>query len=296
MFSSILLVKKIKMFTLFSAVDSALSRFSPSQLTSQTSMELLVEGFSSESQAFFKDGDEYKSNLLDWPGLTLNADGDVTNIEWNEWSTVSSAHLSGKFDTRYLPAFLENLCLSGTRFTGSFDFSALPKGLKYINLSSCAFTGSMDLTALPEDLTDFLVIGNSWGACSGFSGTIDLCHLPQKLTQLIIRRTQVEGKISLQNLPNTLVKIQLDQNYLEGSLSLANLPSSLVSLDISRNDFFGEIDLGKVPTGLLMMDIHGNDFWGTIDLNAIKQDLNVEYMNYQGNSDSNAGLKVIRKS
>ena len=276
------------MLKILSTVDTALGRFDPSQLTSQASMELLVEGFSEESQGFFKKDGEFISDLNLWPGIETHADGEVERISWR-YFTVLQRPLSGTFVVRYLPEKLENLYLTNGNFTGSFEFEYLPSGLKNLSLDKCKFSGSIRLTNLPKDMRDFIVKGPDYGKKSEFMGTIDLSCLPRNLVILCIRQTLVEGSITLSSLPDTLSRLQLDHNSLAGTLSFESLPSSLSYINVSQNAFFGEISLVNVPPSLREVIVYGNDFWGVIDLSAVEQQLEVSYSSYS----SNVGLKVI---
>ena len=268
---------KAQMLSLCLCADSQLSRFDPFTLSSQMSMELLVDGLGPAAQTFFQNWEngDYKE-IAEWDGVTVNADGDVQEISWRIWSAVPVRSMSGTFDFRYLPRNLQKLYLVGVSCECTLDFAALPDQLTSLRLSRCDFTGSVDLAAFPSSIIEIEVEGSCWEKIA-MCGTVDLTRLPPNLEHLSLRFTQLSGTIDLAHLNPMLKRLYLTYSAFSGSVTFENLPATLCTLGLNNNALSGEIDLFGVSDTLKELNINGNNFSGTLDLNKVPQTLRVTH-------------------
>ena len=277
------------------SADLPLSRFDPSTLSAQASMELLVEGLGTMTKKHFQEENGEYKDLAEWKGVTLRTDGDVYKISWNAWSGIPVEAMRGTFDFRYLPRTLFELCLEGVKCQCTLDFAALPDQVTSLRLSYCYFTGSVDLAAFPASITEIEIQGDPWGQGPGLTGSVDLTRLPPRLKVLNIRDTQISGTINLEHLNPTLEKLRLNDNNFSGSVTFNNLPATLRDIQLSNNVFCGEIDLSGVPTTLEELNITGNDFSGTLDLSKVPFTLRVMHMEnlFWSKGANNSKLTII---
>ena len=252
------------LLTLFCA-DTPLGRFSHADLSHQSLMELLANGFDEETQRSFTD---LEGNFLDFCNnlwVRCNPEREVIQFSIFDEHTRRIA-LRGTLETKYLPSTLQGLTI--THFCedmaadpeaffgeigGTLDFAALPNALRTMQVVFAPFAGSVAFTALPHELRR-LQLQN----CA-FDGSIELGALPQKIEHIILARNRFVGTFNFENLPPSLSELDVSYNLLSGSFSLENIPESLKKLSIASNAFTGETDMSQIPKGLRFAWL-GNDF------------------------------------
>ena len=211
-------------------------------LSQQQLMELVVANV---PQAFTDAHGNHK-DIAEWNGVTTDAAGRVTKIEWHGRKSLGVSKLDPKWcktigflDLRWVPsgvAHLEidsfkvdffdavNLPRAGTavllkkkegaRMGGRMDTENLPAGLQRIEVSGHALDGTLDLRRLPARLEFF------GGDRNCFTGTIDLLRLPKTLTALLLSANSLEGPVNVTELPESLSMLSLHSNAFTGRITL----------------------------------------------------------------------------
>eukprot|EP00009_Paramoeba_aestuarina_P007520 CAMPEP_0201523978 /NCGR_PEP_ID=MMETSP0161_2-20130828/21037_1 /ASSEMBLY_ACC=CAM_ASM_000251 /TAXON_ID=180227 /ORGANISM="Neoparamoeba aestuarina, Strain SoJaBio B1-5/56/2" /LENGTH=264 /DNA_ID=CAMNT_0047923225 /DNA_START=20 /DNA_END=814 /DNA_ORIENTATION=+ len=213
--------------------DAGCGKVEKSLLSQQTLMELLIAGVDAKEKLCRNTDDSV--DISHWHHLTVNAQGDVTEIEWDD------QELSGYIDFQWLPETLEGLTIS----------------------SEGHLSGEVDLTRLPCPLIVFQVYDNA------FSGKVNLCHLPEKLEILSISGKGHTGTPNLRNLPRSMRRLHLNDCSLTGEVDLTQLPPLLEALSLAENQLSGPVDLTRLPQRMERLNLNDNRFSGLTDFSKI---------------------------
>ena len=206
-----------------------IGRFDPSLLTQQARMELLVQNSRDKSAVCTDDG-SFK-DIADWPGITLNGNGDVIVI-----ARPSRVDLyAGEVDFQWLPETVGAISLYDSGIEGLFRAAAFPPSMTEMTIVGNHLTGSISTAELPWKLQDLNLSENDIG------GTIDLCTLPDSLYTLVLNKNVITGTINLQNMPQRMRKLEISDNMLRGDLIVRNIPPTLMRVNLSKNRFWGNL-------------------------------------------------------
>ena len=224
-------------FHLFSCIDQSLGRIDRASLSTQTLMELFIDGITNKE--LICGSAEHPKDLSEWhSGITLNDSNEVTSI------AMSYVWIEGSIELNWLPPTVERVVLPENYLTGSLDLTCLPDGCTFVDLSGNRFSGTIDLTALPNGMKRMDL---SW---SRLSGTLNLEHLPSSMEGLEISSNAFTGTISLVRLPQSLRELDVGGNKLSGNLNLTQLPPELRSPILCDNNFEGWTDFSQLPKAL----------------------------------------------
>ena len=218
--------------TCLTAESDHIGRFDPSLLIQQARMELLVQHLPNKHRLYTDEGD-FKP-ISEWPGVTVNANDEVTNIvrPWNAGDLYA-----GTVEFQWLPATVETISLVYGAVEGIFRAIDFPRKTTEIVITGNKLTGCIETANLPDNLRELNLMSNR------ISGTINLCTLPNSLESLALARNSITGKIDLQHLPQALCALNIRSNALSGGLIARNLPSHLQKVNISSNNFFGNLEV-----------------------------------------------------
>ena len=236
------------------ASDTALGRLDYALLSDQAKMEILVDGLSSASKAFFQDASAGYRDIAAWPSVLGNADHPVVAVHW-KWMTFQQ-EFAGSLNFDFVPAHVRFFMVYGLGVEGTLSTPLLPRGLVDLHLDENALSGTLDLTALPDPLKVLRASVNK------FSGSVNLSLLPANLEVLHLDCNCLVGSIDLAHLPDSLQQLCLSDNAFEGEVTLNNLPDALETLNIMRNKLCGEFVLLQFPQRISMIQASGNRFCG----------------------------------
>jgi hypothetical protein len=183
-----------------------------------------------------------------WYGVSLNADGCVTNI------IISTNNLVGQLPNLTLNS-LSQVSLSFNKLSGTLPTFSKAPNLTYLNLSENQFTGNLPNWNLPylrvislvrNQLTGTIPIFNTPSLVEiGLSGNKLMGNIPNfsypDLQYLEISFNQMSGTIPNFNLPK-LTYLQLNSNLLTGNIPNFNLPL-LNTLFLDNNQLSGCLPL-----------------------------------------------------
>ena len=251
------------------SIDTGLSRVDPSTLSEQTRMELFVDGLDDQSKKQFQDSDGGYIDIEDWPGVTLDAEQNVTNITWKHEEHFVKGRLS--FDM--LPSHLKEFNITfkpfaknfSVRVTGTVDAAALPRGLHRFIIDSQKLGGSLDLPALPEALHFFRM------NYVRLSGSLVFAGMPQRIAHLDLSCNEFTGTLNTADLPRSLERFLISYNQLHGSLDLSALPPRLVLFTVAKNNFSGTLNLQRLPVTLAEVYLTDNAFHGELNFSNLPE-------------------------
>ena len=258
------------------SIDSSSSRVDGYSLSDQDRMELLIDGFSSDSKQRYKNDKGFYIDVCEWNGVKCDSKGSITRVEY--YNTLDftyqgrielsylpqtvvrvfgeSLQLDGTVDAYSLPQSLEELMLPYARLSGCVEMSALPRNMRNLTLRNNLLEGEIDLTSLPTDL-EFLDLSNN-----NFRGCIKLKLLPSKLFEVHLSSNHLCGNIDLNFLPDSLSDLYVDNNELCGEIEILHPPASLEMIDVSKNRFFGEARISRI---VKRVNLQLNDIQSVID-------------------------------
>uniref|UniRef100_A0A7S4KIT3 Leucine-rich repeat protein n=1 Tax=Paramoeba aestuarina TaxID=180227 RepID=A0A7S4KIT3_9EUKA len=197
------------MFFATLSVDPSLGKSDKSSLSQQTLMELFVENITNRQQIW---GSREKiADLKKWQAIALNADDDVTSIEWTFFSWPVT--LRGSLSFQWLPSTIEQIQIIGNSLSGTIDLEHLPDSLRLLDV-----------------------------ALNDLAGSICLTNLPNSLTILNVSHNKLNGTLDLTKLPHSLRSLDLSQNFFVGETDFSQLPASLTFFTVEANvDLSGKI-------------------------------------------------------
>ena len=284
--------------TLFVVPDRSFGQVNLSSLSDQAIMEALVETFSAEAQASFKDSrGEYK-DVCKWNGIICNGRRRVQEIRWKYFvpgqsfgpharpkltlpPTLKHFHMESRtrqvmstvVETSELPRTITFFFFQRHFLYGTIDFRSLPPDIIVCSLSFNRFIGSAILTSLPKTLTRFSISNND------FSGSLFLHNLPPKLGTLELDKNQFNGSINLSCLPASLYLVDLHENRLSGSVYLDSLPPNLRWLRLHKNAFSGSLEMRTPPPSICEFEFQDNNFSG----DAVIAEIAIGFVNLENN-------------
>ena len=249
---------------LITAPDHALGRLDYDGLSEQGRMEILIDGACPEFKAIVSDENMAFKDVAEWPGVTSNADGHITEIEidYEIYEAMDgTAHLD------FLPPNLTNCDMAQMKARGTLETAKLPQNLIKFAIDLNYFHGVVDFSALPKNIELFNIAYNN------FSGSCDLTKLPETLKHILLSSNRFSGEVNLTNLPPQMEIIFLSSNNFTGELCLDYLPETLEELFLHKNKFSGKFQLLQPPQALQELDAHGNSFAETAVLSSAVGDI-----------------------
>jgi len=253
-------------FLVFSlAADPSLGKIDKSTISQQTHMELLIEHITNKKRiqgledagSGSESGGEHgaKEDSCDitlWTGLTFDASGNITEINWTGYK------IEGSLSLKWLPISVHSLRVFMNRLSQSIDWAVLPEGIQSLIFAANALFGEVTWDYLPRRLVRMFLDRNK------LSGSIHLENLPETLMHLNIGYNSFTGTVCLTKLPQSLGTLYICGNRLSGTIDLTQLPAGLVTLNISENNFEGETDFSKLPDSLEHLRVEETKLSGEI--------------------------------
>ena len=252
-----------------------LARPDISSFSDQILLENMLEQCTEDTQYEFKDAEGIYVDFCATAdiGITCDAAGNVTEIEWKDKLEV--------LDVLSLDALPPNLVyfgLSGslTEMNSiSLTIQKLPKSLMNFAMHQVQDAGRIDIEHFPPGMEDFGMV-----YCNAH-GTLNSASLRPPLIYLELYHNKLHGEVNLDALPSTLKRLDLGYNEFTGSVALSSLPGRLARLTLENNRFCGQVDLKSLPEHLNLLILSKNNFSGEIllqgrDLPAGLQHLKLE--------------------
>ena len=271
--------------------NAALGRLDYASLSHQALMEMVIDGDDSRKE-FQDDSGNYK-DIRDWKGVTLDSNGNVTEVRW-EWyasaldlrwlpPTLMKFWYHAGYASRrvekcnepiqlhicyaQLPENLESFTMKRVGLRGEMDTRDLPRSLEIVDLPLNRIRGSLDLTTLPPEMKKLKMPLNE------ISGSIDMTSLPDRMIKLDLSSNKISGTLDLTKLPHTMQKVDLFSNKISGSVDVSNLPASFIHLNLSSNAICAPLDLTKLSASTSVVKISHNKISGEVDLTQLPRNL-----------------------
>ena len=239
----------------FTAADTShLGRVEKASLSTQTLMELFVEGI--ENKERICGNAEEPADIDEWTGFVHS-----------EEQPTDEAEKQFNIDWSYL------------LLVGTVDLQWVPPTVIVLDISDNELGGSLNLTALPQSSQKLDLHSNH------FSGEIDLCHLPAEIEVLDLSENKLSGSLNLERLPLSIRELRLNYNRFSGTMCLRKLPRGFVDLSVGGNELSGSVDLTALPVTMNSLRLYKNNFEGKTDFSQLPEILNfldVSYTNLSG--------------
>ena len=277
----------LRLALLSTADTSHLGRVDHASLSTQTLMEIFIEGL--ENRDVICGSTEEPNDIDQWRGFAYcpeqpaDAAEKQFKIEW------CSLNLMGTIDLRWLPRTVVSFIIWESKLSGSLNLTALPPSIQRLDLSFNAFSGEIDLCYLPVKI-ETLHLGRNQ-----LSGSLNLEKLPQSLQVLYLNSNRFSGTVCLRHLPPSLQRLAVNENELSGTVELTNLPAGMSFLLLFKNAFSGETDFSQVPQGMQMLNVQHTSLCGKIvkqrnqNTNILVDGSNVQVLNVQISFEGNKG-------
>ena len=247
------------------ALDHTLGRLDYDGLSDQARMEILIDGACPDFKAIVSDENTAFKDVADWPGVTSNADGQVTEINFSPFGGLRTRienAIDGTVHLEFLPPNLTHCDMPQMQARGTLETAKLPQSLVNFAIDVNDFHGTVDFAALPKSIELFNISHDN------FSGRCDLTHLPSTLKYLLLSSNRFSGEVNLTSLPTQMRYISLSSNSFTGELCLDHLPETLRELSLFKNQFSGNFQLRRLPLALQGLEAHENSFAGTAVLDS----------------------------
>ena len=250
--------------------DPNLGRVEKQSLPQQSLMEMLIADVADKEPFMNEDGSFREISL--WPGVSLNNDGEVTEVDW-EYSMGNLKTQAGHLHWQWIPETAENFFAPYCELYGSVDLNELPTKLVEFSVFHNNLSGSVRLDCLPQSLELLDLSENK------FEGSVDCSGLPQSMNVLYLNNNQLSGSIHLSALPDGLEEFNASKNKLSGSFQLCPVPASLRGFYLHSNELEGEVVIGALPAGTRVIQLRSNQISSVVDVDGkeVKDD-RVQYM------------------
>ena len=191
---------------LLTAADTSyLGRVDKASLSTQTLMELFIEGI--ENREVICWSAEKPEDIDKWQGVTYGGEQNASGVENLLKIQWTGRKLVGVIDLQWISPTVFSLEIIGNKLSGSLNLTVLPPSIQVLDL-----------------------------CYNAFSGEIDLCHLPTEMKKLNLSSNHLSGSLSLEELPQSIESLSLCSNRFSGTVCLQNLPRSLQVLSVGAND------------------------------------------------------------
>ena len=214
-------------FALTSAADPLGRCGTLSDLPQQSLIELLVQDF--WDVGIGRDPDGAFLDIHEWLGITLNASGDVDEIDFVR--TDGGFAEGGSIDFQYVPQTVTTLIIRLFQLSGTMETSQLPIGLINLHVDNNFLTGTFDIKTLPEKIQSIDISVND------MSGSLAMDCLPAHVESFSAWSNEFSGTVNLSKLPASLSSLDIAENKLEGSIELRNVPPALQNISLNTNNF-----------------------------------------------------------
>ena len=252
---------------LFLSVDPSLGKVDYSLMSDQTLMEMLIEGFDTESKKKYQDTDGMYLDVCTWPWVICDDNERVIGIR------ITRFYLYGSLELCYVPPKVKVLaiCVLGkSGLTESIDLTRVPDGMEELDLRSHKLTGEVDLTQLPDGMERLYLNNNQ------LTGGIDLTQLPSGMQMLYLDDNQFTGEVDLTRMPEGMVWLYLNHNQLTGGIDLTHLPAGMGHIYLSNNRLSGEIDLTELPDGMVGLYLENNHLSGSLVIKKLTHEIYID--------------------
>eukprot|EP00009_Paramoeba_aestuarina_P006159 CAMPEP_0201515306 /NCGR_PEP_ID=MMETSP0161_2-20130828/6916_1 /ASSEMBLY_ACC=CAM_ASM_000251 /TAXON_ID=180227 /ORGANISM="Neoparamoeba aestuarina, Strain SoJaBio B1-5/56/2" /LENGTH=195 /DNA_ID=CAMNT_0047912103 /DNA_START=29 /DNA_END=616 /DNA_ORIENTATION=+ len=185
-------------------------------MTDEQLMHALIKDIG-DAEVFMKSKSEFKK-LKRWPGVVLDPDKRVTEINWERDYDDINLH-GGSIGLRWLPMRLVSIRLRNQNLSGTVDMEVLPPCIEMLFLSYNELEGTVDLKVIPDTLQTIYLSYNK------ITGPLDLQFIPKNLQKLGLACNEIEQeKVVIGEFPPNFKWVSLSFNKIGSIVDPADEP------------------------------------------------------------------------